>query len=620
MTESKITRRVLADLQAQIYTLTTIVQSMIVQLFPPTNDVYVEVDDAESKEEDNLEIYDDPVYDEYEDESEEDLCKEIYGSPIFDSYDDGDGDVPLKGYGEVFTQSVAPIYDLYDDEIEQVTVYRVEDESLIFDCPIYDTEALTHSQKSGFNGSILSHEDFTASYDVTWNYYFKDTFTSLRTISTGSEGRELFYWLSSIHSEKEDHTDDIIRETPVCVQFFDESKADTHRQLSKEPPDRDHNDSVSIHRENSTGKLVERLLFLKTWFNTKHSYITFNFGDVIVLMARQIDLKSAYNHYGEETRSYYETCEGLFASPVMQRKCDFDDKQFAVFVLLVEHVSIRSLGRFCWGRLGENMFFLTPEDPMIVFASLHVLDCIGLEHLVLFSSRSAFHFDLTDPILRPLLYLWLRIFSGIMTGNTYVVSTQQGWITDMFSSQVKPASLTAHFVLQATLSFFKSVVNVWDGTEVENSGTNQAQQKGASVDMVTVAESSNSPKGSATPNEVIVDPGLVFPKPTFSLGLTQEQPKKGNSSSVVINKESRGIVVNEDCIGVQAPDPEAPCHPCRKSKRQKVVPKALVGDYKCEKTFLSRAWEAHVASKSSDDSIELAAKFSQLIEMLKSPL
>ena len=214
---------------------------------------------------------------------------------------------------------------------------------------------------------------------------------------------------------------------------------------------------------------MERLLFLKTWFNTKHSYITFNFGDVIVLMARQIDLKSAYNHYGEETRSYYETCEGLFASPVMQRKCDFDDKQFAVFVLLVEHVSIRSLGRFCWGRLGENMFFLTPEDPMIVFASLHVLDCIGLEHLVLFSSRSAFHFDLTDPILRPLLYLWLRIFSGIMTGNTYVVSTQQGWITEMFSSQVKPASLTAHFVLQATLSFFKSVVNVWDGTEVPTS-------------------------------------------------------------------------------------------------------------------------------------------------------
>ncbi|KAF2580095.1 hypothetical protein F2Q68_00005942 [Brassica cretica] len=64
--------------------------------------------------------------------------------------------------------------------------------------------------------------------------------------------------------------------------------------------------------------------------------------------------------------------------------------------------------------------------------------------LTLFSSRSAFHFDLTDPVLKPLLYLWLRIFSGIMTGNTYVVSTQQGWITDMFSSQVKPASLTAH--------------------------------------------------------------------------------------------------------------------------------------------------------------------------------
>uniref|UniRef100_A0A0D3BVR1 Uncharacterized protein n=1 Tax=Brassica oleracea var. oleracea TaxID=109376 RepID=A0A0D3BVR1_BRAOL len=88
VTESMITRRVLADLQAQIYTLTTIVQAMSVQPFPSTNDFDVEVDDAESKEEDNLEIYDDPVYDEYECESEEDLYKEIYGPPIFDIYED----------------------------------------------------------------------------------------------------------------------------------------------------------------------------------------------------------------------------------------------------------------------------------------------------------------------------------------------------------------------------------------------------------------------------------------------------------------------------------------------------------------------------------------------------
>ncbi|KAF3564056.1 hypothetical protein DY000_02016178 [Brassica cretica] len=96
MTESKITRKVLADLQVQIYILITIVQAMTVQLFPSTNDVYVEVDDAESKEEDNLDVYDDPVYDEYEYESEEDLCKEIYAPPIIYSYDDDDGDVPMK--------------------------------------------------------------------------------------------------------------------------------------------------------------------------------------------------------------------------------------------------------------------------------------------------------------------------------------------------------------------------------------------------------------------------------------------------------------------------------------------------------------------------------------------
>ncbi|KAF2575188.1 hypothetical protein F2Q70_00004235 [Brassica cretica] len=110
MTESKITRKVLADLQAQIYILITIVQAMTVQLFPSTNDVYVEVDDAESKEEDNLDVYDDPVYDEYEYESEEDLCKEIYAPPIIYSYDDDDGDVPMKDTVDVFTVDELNIY------------------------------------------------------------------------------------------------------------------------------------------------------------------------------------------------------------------------------------------------------------------------------------------------------------------------------------------------------------------------------------------------------------------------------------------------------------------------------------------------------------------------------
>ena len=110
MTESKITRKVFADLQAQIYTLITIVQAMTVQLFPSTNDVYVEVDDAESKEEDNLDVYDDPVYDEYEYESEEDLCKEIYAPPIIYSYDDDDGDVLMKDTVDVFTVDELNIY------------------------------------------------------------------------------------------------------------------------------------------------------------------------------------------------------------------------------------------------------------------------------------------------------------------------------------------------------------------------------------------------------------------------------------------------------------------------------------------------------------------------------
>lgn len=149
----------------------------------------------------------------------------------------------------------------------------------------------------------------------------------------------------------------------------------------------------------------------------------------------------------------------------MQRKCEFDDEQFDVLVLRVEQVSVRSLVRFCWGRLGENMLFLTHERPMIVFASLHVLDGLGLKLLVLFSSRPAFHFDLDDHVLKPLLYLRLRIFSWIMTGHAYV-STRQGWITEMFSSQEKPAILTTHFVLLVTLGFFNTAVLVWDGMDI----------------------------------------------------------------------------------------------------------------------------------------------------------
>ncbi|KAF8115524.1 hypothetical protein N665_0026s0067 [Sinapis alba] len=59
--------------------------------------------------------------------------------------------------------------------------------------------------------------------------------------------------------------------------------------------------------------------------------------------------------------------------------------------------------------------------------------------------------------------------------------------------------------------------------------------------------------------------------------------------------------------------------PREKSKWQKVLPRALVGDYECDKTFLTRAWEVYVAGNHTRDKIDHAAKFSKLIEMLKIP-
>ncbi|KAG2304085.1 hypothetical protein Bca52824_032736 [Brassica carinata] len=91
-----------------------------------------------------------------------------------------------------------------------------------------------------------------------------------------------------------------------------------------------------------------------------------------------------------------------------------------------------------------------------------------------------------------------------------------------------------------------------------------------------------------------LDPALLFPKPTFSLGLSQEVGKPIEEDGVLY-------------------------HPNRKSKRQKVVPKALVGDYECDKRFLTRSWEAHVAGNRTGDDDEADEKYLQLKEILKTP-
>ncbi|CAN7062783.1 unnamed protein product, partial [Brassica oleracea var. botrytis] len=104
---------------------------------------------------------------------------------------------------------------------------------------------------------------------------------------------------------------------------------------------------------------------------------------------------------------------------------------------------------------------------------------------------------------------------------------------------------------------------------------------------------------------------LAFPKPTFSLGLTQEERYLSKTDLVDADEsleEGASISLNDD----QEPFPAN-----RKSKRQKVVPRSLVGDYQCDKRFLTRAWEAHVNVMHRGPVIDYAAKAGALAEKLQ---
>ncbi|CAF1965382.1 BnaCnng35530D [Brassica napus] len=104
--------------------------------------------------------------------------------------------------------------------------------------------------------------------------------------------------------------------------------------------------------------------------------------------------------------------------------------------------------------------------------------------------------------------------------------------------------------------------------------------------------------------------GLSFPDPSFSIGLTQMD--KSNAQAVDHGAHPKNW---EDPLPESNVDKEAPILN-RKSKRAKIVPRNLVGDYQCDKRFLTRAWESFVNAIRSTPSIDYAAKFVLLLEVL----
>ncbi|CAH8363996.1 unnamed protein product [Eruca vesicaria subsp. sativa] len=115
-----------------------------------------------------------------------------------------------------------------------------------------------------------------------------------------------------------------------------------------------------------------------------------------------------------------------------------------------------------------------------------------------------------------------------------------------------------------------------------------------------------------------LQPDLVFPNPTFSLGLTQEEraglDKVVTDCITAVNKGSdvagsEVAPLEQEEIGIG----------CRKSKRQKQPPPALVGNYECDKRFLNLGRQAYPESYMSGGNIDYSAKFSVLLDKMKTP-
>ncbi|KAF8105185.1 hypothetical protein N665_0162s0060 [Sinapis alba] len=113
-----------------------------------------------------------------------------------------------------------------------------------------------------------------------------------------------------------------------------------------------------------------------------------------------------------------------------------------------------------------------------------------------------------------------------------------------------------------------------------------------------------------------LDGGLRFENPTFSLGLSQEE---------CVEEQTKN---HDDVLGTDDINPatyhivddfDVPLHAFRKSKQPRVVPKALVGEYACDKRLLNQARVAHFCFNTAGPSIDYGYKFAKLAEKLKFP-
>ncbi|KAG2240106.1 hypothetical protein Bca52824_091108 [Brassica carinata] len=112
-----------------------------------------------------------------------------------------------------------------------------------------------------------------------------------------------------------------------------------------------------------------------------------------------------------------------------------------------------------------------------------------------------------------------------------------------------------------------------------------------------------------------LDPSMVFPDPTFSLGLTQEGIVAPVTNVMATIDSDHEVSDERDAEDSR----EEGGIVFRISKRQKVPTKSLMGEYQCDKGFINRARKAVADAIYKGGNTDYPAKFSVLLERMKTP-
>ncbi|CAH8355388.1 unnamed protein product [Eruca vesicaria subsp. sativa] len=150
-------------------------------------------------------------------------------------------------------------------------------------------------------------------------------------------------------------------------------------------------------------------------------------------------------------------------------------------------------------------------------------------------------------------------------------------------------------------------------TSCENTTTGTAAT-GTTCQQQAAAEQS-APIPTQSEEDMNLDPGLLFPNPTFSLGLTQEERAALGKSGKTDAPDLKSVT--EEPVATTFDEPE---NGFRRGKRQKVPTKLFMGEYECDKTSLNRARKSVTNAIYKGGDLDYAAKFALLLDKMQTPL